>query len=670
MQLFSMDLLLGMPAEQAAAAAARTAVGPMHLSRLQAPSQASTAAAAALGDGLQAEGGALAWDCPRCLDALAELKDAEGRTALMLAASGGHADVVSALLAGGVRVDSEDQHGNTALSWAAQRARGPHLVLSGLSTPESEPCYPDVVKRLLEHGAEVDHRAHGQKTPLLFAVGAGCAEVVCALLRAGADVNATDEKGWSALCKACSDSKAPQDVVKALLEKGAHVDHKAGDGRAPLHLAAKHNLADITGVLLRANANVEVCLGHTGATPLIVAAECGHVEVVRALLPAADDATFPKANVNACDAGGYTALAKAVRMRQHTSNGDMQVVEHLLGCMCNMEHKDNMGCTALHHAAMRGDLALVKRLVDAGASPFAKSNGNQQPVDVVGAKMGGQDTETCSRSEAMLGNRSGAVSEAVPQAASIGGRCVVGRKRAELSPEAQVQAVQTFLRKFASAAELVESEGLRSILNGISVVAVLIVTVTFIGLQTPPGGPSDGDGGLVKLQKESYADACEKSKPVLMNRTALHAFFILDGLSLFLAATDLLLVLSFLLPGVATLFQRLEQAAWVWCMLASSSVLLALALLCAVGAYVAAALAVLPAESHWIVYVILFLGGYGLLVALVMLLVLIIKAMPLDTYKFLRDKGVGMSWVAWGAGFVVAAAAVVAARCLAGPDAV
>ena len=245
------------------------------------------------------------------------------------------------------------------------------------------------------------------------------------------------------------------------------------------------------------------------------------------------------------------------------------------------------------------------------------------------------------------------------------------RSIAELeAAKAKERAVQAFLRKFASAAKLVETEGLRSILNGISVVAVLIVTVTFIGLQTPPGGPSNSDGGLVKLQKESYADAHDKVKPVLMNRTALHAFFILDGLSLFLAATDLLLVLSFLLPGVATLFRRLEQAAWVWCMLASSSVLLALALLCAVGAYVAAAIAVLPAEAHWIVYVVMLLGGYGLLVALAMLLVLIIKAMPLDTYKFLRGKGVGMSWVAWGAGGAVAAAAIVAARCLADPEAV
>ena len=373
-----MDLLLGTPAEQAAAA--RTASGPMQLDRLQAPSQASTANAAALGGGLQTKGRTPDWGCPRCLDALAELKDAGGRTALMLAASGGHAEVVCALLEGGVRVDSEDQHGNTALSWAAQ----------GPFTTESKPFYLKIVERLLGDSAEVDHRAQGQATPLLLAVGAGCAEVVHMLLEAGADVNGTDERGWSALCRACSGCVAAQDVVKALLDKRACVDHKTGVGHAPLHLAAKNNLPDAVKMLLLANANVEVCLGHTGATPLIVAAECSYIEVVRTLLPAADDGTFPRANVNACDAGGYAALVKAIRMREHILVGDMQIVEHLLGCMCNVEHKDNMGYTALHHTAMRGDLAMVKRLVDAGASPFATSNGNQQPIDVVGAKVGVQ----------------------------------------------------------------------------------------------------------------------------------------------------------------------------------------------------------------------------------------------------------------------------------------
>ena len=145
---------------------------------------------------------------------------------------------------------------------------------------------------------------------------------------------------------------------------------------------------------------------------------------------------------------------------------------------------------------------------------------------------------------------------------------------------------------------------------GISIVAVLIVTVTFLGLQTPPGGPSDGDGGLVKLAPDSFVNAHEsvEHRVVLLNRAALKAYFILDGLSLFLAASDLLLVLTFLLPGVVTLFRKLDQAAWVWCMLVSCTVLLALALLCAVGAYMAAAFAVMPGEEY---YMLCWIYGAG-----------------------------------------------------------
>jgi hypothetical protein len=43
------------------------------------------------------------------------------------------------------------------------------------------------------------------------------------------------------------------------------------------------------------------------------------------------------------------------------------------------------------------------------------------------------------------------------------------------------------------------------------------------------------------------------------NATALRAFFVLNGFSLVLAATDLLLVLMFLLPGASTIRRGQQQ---------------------------------------------------------------------------------------------------------------
>ncbi len=162
------------------------------------------------------------------------------------------------------------------------------------------------------------------------------------------------------------------------------------------------------------------------------------------------------------------------------------------------------------------------------------------------------------------------------------------------------KAVRDFLVPYTNATQLVETDGFRGILNGISIVAVLIVTVTFIGMQTPPGGGSDGEGGQLKLCRRG-TDADGRSlctgHEIALNQDALKAYVILDGLSLFWAATDLLLVLAFLLPGVSKRYRTGQRVAWVWCMLVSCSLLLAASLVCAVGAFVAAGFTVVPRST-------------------------------------------------------------------------
>ena len=50
------------------------------------------------------------------------------------------------------------------------------------------------------------------------------------LLDAGADVNAKNEDGWTALMSAAHNNKNP-DIIKLLLDKGADIKAKHQDGR-------------------------------------------------------------------------------------------------------------------------------------------------------------------------------------------------------------------------------------------------------------------------------------------------------------------------------------------------------------------------------------------------------------------------------------------------------
>jgi ankyrin repeat protein len=73
-------------------------------------------------------------------------------------------------------------------------------------------------------------------TELMTAAYAGDLEKVEQLLAAGADVNATDEAGWSALMKACYNAEQKRgfaDVVQALIDAGANIEAPIGYGVRP-----------------------------------------------------------------------------------------------------------------------------------------------------------------------------------------------------------------------------------------------------------------------------------------------------------------------------------------------------------------------------------------------------------------------------------------------------
>ena len=125
---------------------------------------------------------------------------------LLHAAGRGNLSGVLASLENGIDVDYDNGFG-TALYLAAT---GGH---------------EDVVKALLAAGANVAYRGNGGVTPLLWAADYGRDGVVTALLASGADINQEDDSGWTALIHASSSGRTT--VVKILLAAGADVDHMA-----------------------------------------------------------------------------------------------------------------------------------------------------------------------------------------------------------------------------------------------------------------------------------------------------------------------------------------------------------------------------------------------------------------------------------------------------------
>jgi len=135
--------------------------------------------------------------------------ETDAGTALNMAAKVGNAKMVGALLANDVKIDAKNEIGYSALMTA------------------SEFGHQDVVNVILAHpdAAEtVNQTGPSQQTALMFAARMRHLEVARALLAAGANINAQDQGGYTALLYAMDSRTIPASLkfINELLICGAN----------------------------------------------------------------------------------------------------------------------------------------------------------------------------------------------------------------------------------------------------------------------------------------------------------------------------------------------------------------------------------------------------------------------------------------------------------------
>jgi uncharacterized protein len=194
---------------------------------------------------------------------------------------------------------------------------------------------------------------------LLAEAGSGDVAGISAALDAGANVDARDAEGRTALLLATIANRP--EAVRRLLRGGADVDMQDDQLDNPFLYAGAEGLIDVLRVVNEAGADPTIT-NRYGGTALIPASERGHVEVVRYLLNETD------VDVDHVNRLGWTALLEAIVLGDGGPE-HQKVVDLLIENGADVDRADKDGVRPLAHARARGQTAIARALEAAGARP-------------------------------------------------------------------------------------------------------------------------------------------------------------------------------------------------------------------------------------------------------------------------------------------------------------
>ncbi len=317
-----------------------------------------------------------------------------GMTALHQAAEAGNVEVIELLLAAGADISARNEWAGTPLHYAVQNANVARCLLKHgcrVDAPGNEDCLgmpalslatvfgnSEVIKLLLEAGANINAQDQTGKTALMHSIQPKKADVLELLIQSHADLNKTDSLGWTALMEA---KFRKNDEAARLLQQAGGTEHKnlsfsaamgdlaavnsilaesGADRPSPSDLvnalcwaARKKHTAIVQQLLVHgANPNMREC---SGMTPLIAACgQTGDPAIARQLLAAG-------ANVNQTGRRGITALMYA------SETMPAELVNELVLKGASVNATDDYGNTAFVRAARKGNLKNMKVLLQHGA---------------------------------------------------------------------------------------------------------------------------------------------------------------------------------------------------------------------------------------------------------------------------------------------------------------
>jgi len=286
--------------------------------------------------------------------------DADGNSALHVAALHANAAAIELLLEGGVEVNGTNKYGATPLIYAAGDSKK--------------------VRALLAHGADPNRPSLLGTTPLIAAAGyPDSARSLAQLVEAGANVHATNKTGTDALWRASYGGHT--EAVKLLLKHGANpntrpllptIQGNIEPSSAPLHNAAYRGESEMIAALLRAGADLNAVEPFAGSA-LHNALYGNHSRAAALLIERGIDLNL------------RTAIGEVPTFvwSAYSDVGDTTVARLLLRKNVSLDAANESGETALTWARKRGDNTLAQLFAERGVPDSRSGKQKSIPANAV-----------------------------------------------------------------------------------------------------------------------------------------------------------------------------------------------------------------------------------------------------------------------------------------------
>lgn len=222
----------------------------------------------------------------------------------------------------------------------------------------------EVVDSLLALGANVNARDYPGLTAIMYGVISGDVDIINTLLLNGAEINAVDYSGTSVLMHAILANR--KEFILEMMPWFTLINHQDQSGYSAMVYAAQNGDLEILEALIRAGAIVDQKTDQ-GTTPLMHAAAFGNFFAV-------DFLAFHGADVNIQSKDKSSALHLA------SWYGHNEIAGLLLDWGANIDIRDSSENTPLMVAVMAGQLETTWYLIESGASLSAINEKGFSPL--------------------------------------------------------------------------------------------------------------------------------------------------------------------------------------------------------------------------------------------------------------------------------------------------